>query len=284
MRPKDDHAPSVVWRLGRMAYLCLLLIPPTLNLAIRDIFSDRDWTGALDYPSAPYYFLALGTSVFYGCLIARARLRDMGESPDQWWHLLIPVYNLFFLLRLILTGGKRERGERGDNGLYWVLAGVLGVLTLSLTARASLLPTERGKQPSARAQSEENYPSPTQAPVVPVPHKQCQTAYDCQKVLSDFGYPITVDGVWGPKSQETWDWCVSNGRCGRMSSVPSASPSIPTPPVKQPPTSIPTPPVKQLTPSGFEQPPLYSGQYKEVYVRPYVRKDGTHVRGHFRSK
>ena len=116
MRPKDDHAPSVVWRLGRMAYLCLLLIPPTLNLAIRDIFSDRDWTGALDYPSAPYYFLALGTSVFYGCLIARARLRDMGESPDQWWHLLIPVYNLFFLLRLILTGGKRERGERGERG------------------------------------------------------------------------------------------------------------------------------------------------------------------------
>ena len=64
-------------------------------------------------------------------LLVRARLRDMDEDPSDWWKGLIPVYNIYFGLRLLFTEGHGG-GDR-TTILLVVPAGI--VVACGITAK-----------------------------------------------------------------------------------------------------------------------------------------------------
>ncbi|HEY5260962.1 MAG TPA: J domain-containing protein [Solirubrobacteraceae bacterium] len=89
------------WCVGRLAYVGVT----GLVAAFSVIGPMQGWWDDGDR----WIFAALCLPI--AIVNVRARLRDMGADPGDWWFALIPVYNIYFGLRLLLTQGQRG-GDR----------------------------------------------------------------------------------------------------------------------------------------------------------------------------
>jgi hypothetical protein len=116
-------AASPEWRVGRLVYLGIV----ALNTSVHVVGRLAGWWGES------------GAGVLLLCTLPivvvsiRARLRDIGDSPNRWWLAFVPLYNLYFGLRLVLVRGDgtpRLRNPHGD----WPAHATIGIVVAAWIA------------------------------------------------------------------------------------------------------------------------------------------------------
>jgi hypothetical protein len=97
-------------RLNRLNYFLLSLAIGVPSQIIVAIFSGNPSEGPS--PAAlPVVFLVAIVSMVLHVMILRRRLRDIGEDPNTWWKILIPIYNFGFGLWVLFTPSDSSFGS-----------------------------------------------------------------------------------------------------------------------------------------------------------------------------
>lgn len=135
---------------GRLEYaaICVILCLAPINEASGLLHAAQDYVNAAPPRYGELFTLALFITSAALMLLAGAfllayntgrRLLDRGEPVHRAWLVFVPLYNLYFMVRLIslrgantppIHGGKAAQRSQGYRALWWVFLGIGVVLWL----------------------------------------------------------------------------------------------------------------------------------------------------------